>query len=846
MVGRREFLKLGAAAAALASTLGNKGAVAQTKAALARDGADFSYLTGTEREALPTVCAQCFSRCPAVAYVEQERLVKIEGQPKSVRTRGKLCARGQAGVDQLYDPDRILYPLKRVGKRGEGKWKRITWPEALEELVARLRVLRDEGRPENFMVHHGWISASSDRLINKVFLPAYGTATVANQTCLGQSGRQTAFDLTWGGSEDSWDFDNTNFILNFGSNVIEAHTNHVALSQRLALALSDRHIRVVTFDVRLSNTANKSSRWVPIRPGTDLAVVLAMCQVVMDEDLYLGAGEAFLEFCKVTPWPDASVADKVAALKAHLAQYTPQWAEEISGVPAPTIRETAIEFATTKPACIISSRGATANYNGVETERAIQMLAAITGSVDTPGGRCLAVVPEWRHPSGPEDKPEPRKLDILNGFEGDVAFPTRGVGHKVFEMIRNGRAGRPEVYLWYTYNPVYANGDVQANIDVLGDESLIPYAVCVSPFYDESAALADLILPDTTYLESYDFEDGISPTQTPEFAVRQPVVPPMGEARDFKDVCCELAKRLGIPLGFDSGEKFVEASCRLTPEVARKAGGFTGMKRNGVWSDANALPRYDSYRQEVAPAALNEDGVIFDEANALYWNWKRAGAADEAEAVRQGYNGTPGAYREYVGQKIGDKVYVGFRPGRIDKSGFFEIYSRALEGTGRTALPSFVAIPEHASLKATDLILTTFKVNVHTLSRTQNCRWLNEVYHDTRALINSASAAAIGVNDGDRIRIASPLGAMETRVRIAQTVIPGVIAISAHGGRWQGGRYASGNALPIDPGRSRIEQRKWWSEIGAHPNWIIPNAPEPISGQQRWMDTVVTVNRVDA
>ena len=319
MVSRREFLKLGAAAAAGAPLLAGKKARAHETDLTMRGGKDYSYLSGTEREATPTPCALCPSRCAAIGYVENGYVVKVEGHPDSQRTMGTLCAKGQASVNQVYDPDRILQPLKRAGKRGEGKWEKISWDAALDELAGRLETLRGEGRPETFMFHHGWISASADRLINKVFLPAYGTGTIADNSCLGQSARLAAHELTWGGYFDSWDFDNTRFILNFGSNVIEADTNHVALARRLSFALTDRNLKMVTFDVRLSNTASKSHTWIQIRPGTDAAVVLAMCNVVMAEGLYRGQGEEFLSFCQVTPDPNASLDEKVAALNGHLA-----------------------------------------------------------------------------------------------------------------------------------------------------------------------------------------------------------------------------------------------------------------------------------------------------------------------------------------------------------------------------------------------------------------------------------------------------------------------------------------------------------------------------------------------
>ena len=837
-INRRKFLKLGAITAS--------GALVNTEAKAEADklkqgGKDFSSLSGTQRDAVPTACALCASKCAAIAYLDGGYVVKVEGQPESQRTQGRLCAKGQAGHTQVYDPDRILKPMRRTGPRGAGQWRQISWDEALNELTGRLQKLRDAGEPEKFMFHHGWISASADALINKVFLPSYGTATIADNSCLGQSARIIAHELTWGNHADNWDFENTGYILNFGSNVMEAHTNHVALSRRLSHALAEHNTTMITFDVRLSNTAAKSNVWYQLKPGTDAAIALAMCQVVMQEELYRLQGERFLEFCLVTPNPNASLDEKVAALKAYLAEYTPEWAEGISGVPAADIRQVARAFASTNRACIISSRGATAHFNGLDTERAIQMLAALTGNIDNPGGRCIGVKPVWQFPTGPAEKPAPKQLAILNGFAGAVALPVHGVGHQVLRMIKDGSAGRPDVYLWYNYNPVFSNGHCQENIDILKDEKIIPYTVAVTPFYDESAALADLILPDAVYLETYDFEDGISANQVAEYYIRQPVVKPQGEARDFKDVCCDLAQRMGFPLGFASAEEFLRQSCELTPEI-KNVGGFDSIKQWGIWSDPKAEPQYYSYERPVGADALRQDGVILDAASGVYWNWRSAGVRDEATAKTNGYRQTPGAYKGYVAQKIGDQAYRGFPPDVINKSGLFEIYSPILAAKHLSALPVYAAAPEHAGLAGDQVILTTYRVNVQTLSRTQNCRWLDEINGDNPAWINPKTAATKGIADGDRIKLKTPLGEIETTAKVTENVVPGVVAISSHGGRWEYGRYASGKKAPFSLAEDTpYEKFKWWRYGTIHPNWIIDNVAEPVSGQQRWMDTVVSL-----
>lgn len=841
MSNRRDFLKLGVASAALATTPGVLGQARSEK--LLQGGKDFSPLTGKERKAVPSACWQCVSRCPMIGYVEDGKLVKIGGQLNSIRSEGALCAKAQAGVNQVYDPDRILYPMRRVGARGEGKWKRISWDEALTELAGRLKKLRDEGHPERFMFHYGRMKGSSSKLIKSVFLAAYGTGTIGNHTAICEAAKWTGQELTWGGHYDNWDFDNTQYVLNFGSNVYEAHTNHTPVAHRLVRAMVERNVRMVTFDVRLSNTAAKSTEWVPIKPGTDLSVALAMCQVILEEGLYRGEGAEFLKYCRVTENLNATVQEKIDSLRYHLVENTPEWAEKISGVPADTIRRVAREFALAKPACLISYRGAVAHHYGAETERAMQMLAAITGNIDNPGGRCKAVGARWKYPKGPKKKPKARKLKIVDGMKGEAKLPTHHVSHKILEVIKDGSAGRPEVYMWYCYQPVYSNGDCKSNSEILKDESILPYTVAVTPFYDESAALADLILPDATYLERWDWEDHVSPNQIPEYYIRQPVVKPMGEVRDFADVCCDLAERMGFPLGFDSKEEFVEKSCDMTKTVS-KAGGFGYMRENGVYHDKNQPPRYYSYRIGVPVETLQKDGVIFDEATQLYWNWKKSAAKSEEEARAKGYAHTKNAYKGYVGQMIDGVIYTGFKPDKVNKTGYFEIYSDVMREKGFNPLPTYDAIPEHKGMNADQLILTTYKVNVQSHSRTQNCKWLTEIYNENPAWINPATAESLGISEGDAIKIKSEIGELESKAKVTPAIVPGTIAISMHCGHWEYGRYASGNPgkageIP-DPDISRI----WWKgNYGAHPNWIIPNKTDPISGQMRWMDTVVTVTK---
>ncbi|MBT4887976.1 MAG: molybdopterin-dependent oxidoreductase, partial [Rhodospirillales bacterium] len=361
-------------------------------------------------------------------------------------------------------------------------------------------------------------------------------------------------------------------------------------------------------------------------------------------------------------------------------------------------------------------RGAVAHHHGADTERAAFMLASITGNVDNPGGRCVAVGASWKYPKGPKNKPKSRKLKIGDGLPGAAALPTHHVSHQVLKMIKDGSHGRPDIYMWYCYTPVYANGEVQENIDILKDESLIPFTVAVNPFYDESTALADLILPDTPYTERWGYEDMVSPAQIPEYYIRQPATKPLGEARDFGNVCIELADRMGFPLGVASHEEFVMKACEKTKAV-KAAGGFEYMKANGVYHDPKAKPKFYSYKKKLKYDDYMKDGVVRDPLTGVYWNWKKAKVESEAKALEVGYTKTKNAYKGYVGQEVDGVAYKGFKPDKINKSGRIDLYSDIVGDKGFNPMPSWTDAPEHVAMGKDDLIMTTYKVGTQIHSR---------------------------------------------------------------------------------------------------------------------------------
>ena len=831
---RKEILKMGAIASAFAVAYslpnklikkvsaateaeGSKSGSGQT-GPFRKSGFDLKSMSdGSNMKAIPTSCLQCVAICGIIGYEKDGRIEKIEGNPECPNNRGRICAKGQAGVNQVYDPDRILYPMKRVGQRGEGKWKRITWDEAYGEIVPKLKELRDAGKPEEFMFHYG---RSRAKWVITPFTDAYGTKTVGNHTSICEVGKWTGQELIWGKHFDINDVANSKYILNFGANVLEAHTSHAYFAQRIIEAKA-KGVKLVTFDVRLSNTAALSDLWVPVKPGTDAAVLLAMTNVILQNDLH---DEKF-----ITKWTNVTVNQ----LKAHYKQYTPEWAEKISSVKASLIEKLAIEYATNKPSTIITYRGFVGHYNGTMNERVSKTLDAIVGNINVKGGTNIKVSGKWsapiKSPSGAS-----KKLKIVDGE--NIAYPTHHVNHKVFELIRKGTYGRPKVYMMYCYNPVYVNGDCKANIETMKDEKLLPYIISVDTSMSESTQLADIILPDATYLERWDPESPQSYSMIPFVQIRQPVAKPIGEVKAFQDVCMELARAIGGGMEkyfpYKNSEEYMKAACTATSGLKDVlGGGFEYITKKGIFVQSTTQ-KYNVHEAKLSDSSL--EGTVIDKDKGTIFTGK------------EGDKYT--SYKTYKGIQIDGVNYVGFKPDKIAISGKMEIYSNFLKDKGYDPMPVYIPIDSHQKKAAGELILTSFKVNVQIHSRSQNCKYLTEIFHSNPAWINTKTATSLNIKDGDKIKVKSSINEIETIAKVTEAVIPGVIAISFHCGHWEYGRYASGKKIFSDV-KDEDNDKVWWMkngkiDNGAHPNWIIPNSPDPISGQWTSNDTVVKVTKI--
>jgi thiosulfate reductase / polysulfide reductase chain A len=703
-------------------------------------GRSVSRTTGRMRKSIPSACMMCPAGCGILAYLEYGKIIRIGGNPLDPNSRGRLCAKGIAGLNHLYNPDRIPSPMRRTGKRGDGRWRQISWEEALKEVASRLVELREGKQNYDFILRNTWDLASNE--LAGRFSSAFGSSTFHHAILESPNGAFAVHDVS-GYSMGVGDVANTRYILNFGGNPYESHFLYLPFIQRVIDARVNLGAKLITFDVRISQTAGKSDEWFPLLPGTDGMVILAMANVIANEGLW---DRGFIEQWTNTP---------PATLLRHLNAYSPKRAEAVSGVRASDIRRIAVEFASSKPSVAIGGGGTLKHVNGTSNQKGILLLNAMVGGLGQKGG---LVFPQGYGLELPDPKPpRPHRMNP----------ESQGLFLRVSQDSQ-----RLGVLLTHMDNPVYKGPHSKLISHVLQDESKVPFHVSIDPFLNESNQYADLVLPETSYLERWDLLSPPPMEGVPYVALRQPVSKPIDQALPFSQILIELAHRIGGGMeryfNFGRPEHYIEAMINRIPRLV-DSGGIDFLMEKGIWVDPEAKPWY-------------------------------------------GVNGHP-------------KLKT--------LSGKFEF---------GPILPAYAPIPHHQQLKEGEFHLVTFQWNVHSYSQTANCKWLAEIVHRNPLWISDEAAKKLRLASGDRVKITSSLGSLETPVFITQGIHPRVVALSDNVGRWNYGRVAQGKPFRSqDPETSLIRWGK--NGVGVHPNPIIPFQQDPSGEGQGWMDTVIRVEK---
>lgn len=808
----------------------------------------------TRAKVVKGVCLNCSTVCGLQGWIIDGKLVKVGGNPEDPNNGRSLCAKGQSGPTINDYADRLLYPLKRVGARGEGRWQRITWEEAYGEIARRIRVAIDQGKPEEVAIQIGR-SRIGEEMTR--FLNAIGSPSLFNHRALCSSNKRAANYVSLGETDwESPDFERSKYILNFGSNVYEAHQGAIHAAKRIIRGRFDNGAKFVTFDVRMSNTAGRSDEWFAPLPGSDGAIALAMAHVIVRENLHDAA------------WLDTWSNVDSAALREWLARYTPAYAERVSGVAAADIERIAVEFARARPACVaFGNRGSGAHYNGFNNDRAVVLLNAVVGSIGRVGGYCYTVEPTRVPPQVfPQPGPIPPAPRAKSAIEDPPEWPLANkwqrmkVGQIVYRGIKEGR-GKIQVYMSYTVAAPQTWPEGRSLVvDVLKDETLIPFHVCSDIVYSEQAHWADMILPDATYLERWGFDTRNNMELRDYVTLRQPMVQPPGECTSFVDSMIEIAKRTGPDVAkyfpFEDHEDWIRQRCKaLGARVGED--GFQYMVKHGVWQDMSKPQYYELYAWPLTDDELA--GTRIDTATGI--------------VHKRGANGREAP----VGLMVGGVARRGFpTPSRK-----FSVHHPDIEAAakaqgftedGGRGMPDWFPVPAIQRMQPEHLHLVTFKWNVHTQGRTQSQKYLSEIVHHNPMWIHTSTAAAHGIRTGDLVEITTyrmpghmnpgrgePIGRARVPAYVTEGIHPRVLAVSNTLGNAWHGRAATatrGRRRP-SPGQdprvidedADLDEDLWWdvrrggTGAGYNINAVLPIYTAPLVGMQGWYDTVCSIRK---
>jgi thiosulfate reductase/polysulfide reductase chain A len=574
---RREFVKLSSVTGAAVSMVSTTAA-----------GANPPGWYGTQRiERVATNCEMCFWRCGALAEVANGRVVRIEGNPDHPLTNGRLCARGNAGTELLYDPDRLKFPMVRTGQRGQGEFQRVTWDQALDLFAKRLLELKQKYGPESVAFFPHGVAPTFFATLMK----AYGTPNAAEPAfaqCRGP--REVGYALTFGqglGSPEPVDLEEARLIVLIGSHIGE----NIFTSQVTAFAEGlARGAKLIVVDPRFSTAAAKADWWLPIRPGTDIALLLAWMNVLITETLY---DKPYIE----------KYAKGFSELESYIRPFTPEWAEPITEISARDIRATARVIGEAKPAVALHP-GRHATWYGDDTQRARAMaiLTALTGSWGRKGGIFLPTELKTGKFALPKFPACARGRADGAGTRFPLASEEQGVTNGLIDATLAGKPYPIKAWIVYGQNVLESIPQQQRTLKAIEQLEFLA-VVDVMPM--NQINYADLVLPEATYLERYDMPAIVSSAKRPYVALRQPAIEPLYESKPGWWIAKQMAKRLGLEAYFPWGTpeehlSTLVAPLGIDPAVLRVRGAVAFEGR----------PYIEDRRAEDGPLFPSESGKI--------------------------------------------------------------------------------------------------------------------------------------------------------------------------------------------------------------------------------------------
>ncbi len=850
-----------------------------------------------EYSLVPTACFNCEAGCGLLTYIDKEtgEIRKIEGNPEHPGSRGRNCAKGPATINQLNDPQRIKYPLKRDGPRGSGQWTRVSWEEVLADIAGEMRETIEDGRENEITYHVGrpGHEGSMDRTIN-----AWGLDGHNSHTNICSSGARAGYALWHKYDRPSADFANAEFVLLLSAHLESGHYFNPH-AQRIIEGMQEGG-QLAVMDPRLSNTAAMSDYWMPTQPGSEAAVLLAMANVIIDEGLY---DETFVR--NWTNWEqflDERYPDVGHDFDAYLdiltddiyGEFTPEYAASESGVDAAKVEKIGrkVGRAGSQFASHIWRSAASGNKGGWQVSRTLHFLSVLTGSVGTEGG----TAPNAWHKFEPEVPKEPPRQKLWDELQlpREYPFAHYEMSQLLPYFLKEGR-GKLSVYFTRVFNPVYTYPDGFSWIEALTDEDKVGMHVALTPTWNETAYFADYVLPMGHSPERHDIQSQETHAGT-WVTYRQPVHREYAE-REGEDVeytyeanpgevweedefWIELSWKvdedgeLGIREYFESpyrdGEDgpakmtieeyyrylFEQEDALVERAEEKGLSPLEYMKHHGAFEASTN--DYELHEEPIEKSVLEDDDVWVDEYGTI-----RRGEEPDTYSQSDG--------SEVLGVMIDGEPKRGF-PTPTGKQQF---YSKTMAEWGwddpEFTLPHYLKShvhPQNIDYEAGEMVFVpTFRLPTQIHSRSSNSKWLEEISHNNPVWLHTRDAARLEVETGDLVRIETDIGYFVNEVWVTESIKPGIVAMSHHMGQWkidrddvdaeteEGGDPYGKVTVDLDnqqnkwgmrqtEGISPFEssdadsERVWWTDGGVAQNLTHAPHPDPVSGMHCWHQEV--------
>jgi len=856
------------------------------------DGKEWPKRVARNYTLVPTLCFNCESGCGLLAYVDKDtyEVRKFEGNPVHPGSRGRNCAKGPATHNQVYDPERILYPLKRVGKRGEGKWERISWEQALSEISEKMRESKKR-RPNGVVYHVG--RPGEDGYTNRI-IQSWGMDGHNSHTNICSSSSRAGYNFWIGQDRPSPDYANSRTILLVSSHLETGHYFNPH-AQRIMEAKTDG-AKIITLDPRLSNTASMSDAWLPTYPGSENTVLLAIANHLIQSDLYdkefvrkWTNWQEFLQYVKSSTsneWasvrslipdkPTFEDFDKV--LKTLYAEYTFERAAQESEVSVDRI-ELATKYVANcegKLATHVWRSASVGNLGGWQVSRCLLFLNVLTGSVGNKGGTSMT---GWNKfvPKPFKGAPAP---ETWNELHYPIEYPLAHYEMSILlpHMLEEGR-GDIDVYFTRVYNPLWVNPDGFMWLKALKDESKIKCYVALTPTWNETAWYADYVLPMGLGPERHDLLS--QETHAGQWiGFRQPV---RRVAMERAGIKVDFTYQANPGEVWEENEWWIQLSAHMDPdgslgirqwfESPYRPGEIITVEEYYRWIFENSVPGLPetAAKENLTPLEYMRKYGAFEVKKENYVPFaKELGKVSDYQVNE--FN-----HASKDGQVVGLAVDGVVSPGFDTPSKKLEFFSDTLANWGwsekENVIPWSVKSHVHPDnidrSKGEMILLPNFRLPTLIHTRSANAKWLYEISHKNPIWMHPEDAQRIGVTTGDLAKIQTEIGYFVDSVWVTEGIKPGIIAISHHLGRFrlkddEGVNRGASNLVEInddgkggfllrvlhgaekwessDPDTSRI----WWSEVGVSQNLTHAVHPDPISGVHCWLQKVLSVTKASA